>query len=544
VSADKGPAKTRVVILGGGHGGTRAARQLLKQRTPSDNMEITLVSHENAEVWHGLMPQVVAGLIQPQYALVPLRQILPGVTLYTYEITAIDLPNRRVLLDQGDEREQLVLEYDYLVLALGSVTDLSRFPGLAEHGLQTKTIGDVFHLRNHLIEVLERAAVEQDPLERQRLLTVVVAGAGFAGVEIGAQANQLLREALRFYPTIRASELRLYVLGRTPRLLPSLSPRLAALAARQMRRSGIQLLLKVGLTSATATAALLSDGRQIPTRTVILTVGVGTHPLIVPLPVRQERGRVACDAYCRVPGWPGVYAVGDNAAVPRGDGGAPYPTTAFVAFTQGARAAENILAERRGQPPAPYRFRGGDAALLSKGYGLFQFGPLMLDGVVAAVLWRLIFVAYMPTWQRRIALCLDWFTSSLFPRDIAQMTIERSDAMIPMRFAPGEVIIREGEPGSRFYIISEGEVEVVRRGSGDQEEYVESLGPGHYFGEIALLHDTMRTATVRAVVETRVLSMAREQFSTLVSSMPLLRETFEHPGNRALARRSAPPQES
>src|SRR5579863_2775210 len=199
--------KKRVVILGGGHAGFRAARRLLSRRKPSDNLEVIVVAAETAEVYHGLMPQIVGGKVQARNLLVPLRNFLPGIVFYNFEVERIDLENRKVYLDPAEERERIEISYDYLLIALGSVTDLSRFPGLQEHGLQTKTIGDVYHLHDHLLEMLERASVEEDSVERQRLLTFVVAGAGYAGVEIGAEANNLLRSALRFYPNIRSEEI-------------------------------------------------------------------------------------------------------------------------------------------------------------------------------------------------------------------------------------------------------------------------------------------------------------------------------------------------
>lgn len=519
-------SSTRVVILGGGHSGVRAAKQLLALRQPQDKLEIVIVSHENVEVWHGLMPQIVAGLVQPQYALVPLRQILPGVIIYTYEVEQIDLPNRRVILNSGDERDQTVLDYDYLIVALGSVTDLSRFPGLAEHGLQTKTIGDVVHLRNHLIDMLDRAAVEQDAEARQRMLTFLVVGAGYAGVEIGTLANQMIRESLHFYPTIREPEIRFIILSRAERILPALSERLVRRALRRMKRSGIEVMRGVHLASATATAAILTGGERIATQTLIVTAGIGTNPVVARLPVTLAHGRIVCDRFCRVVGWPGVYATGDDAAIPRTDGSV-YPPTGFVAFAQGKRAAANILAELRGQPLAPFRYEGIETALLSKGYALAQFRHFHLDGWLASIIWRLAFLIYIQTWQRRIALLQDWFTGSIFPRDITRLGISRSDAIVPMRFAAGDVIIREGDPGSRFYTIINGTVEIVRRTADGGEERVASLGRGQYFGEIALLHEVKRTATARAATDTTVLSIARQDFNALVQHLPLWRETFD-----------------
>ena len=241
-------------------------------------LDITLVSRENVEVWHGLMPQIVSGVLQAQHTLIPLREILPGVTIYTREIESLDPINRRAVLSLGGEGDEVTLEADYLVIALGSVTDLSRFPGLTEHALQTKTIGDFIHLRNHLIEMLEAASVTTDPAERRRRLTFVVAGAGYAGVEIASEANEFLRASLRSYPMISPGELRMITVDILSRVLPTFSDRLANRVVERMRHRGIELRLGVGVKEATATAVLLTDGTRIETRSIVATVGIGTNP--------------------------------------------------------------------------------------------------------------------------------------------------------------------------------------------------------------------------------------------------------------------------
>jgi len=522
-----GPVR-RIVIVGGGHGGVSAARRFIRLRRPGDRLEITVISKENVEVWHGLMPQIVAALVQPQQALVPLRMILPGVTIYPYEVERIDLAERRVFVTPGEERDQLVIEYDYLLLSLGSVTDLSRFPGLIEHGLQTKTMGDIVHLRNHLIGMLERASVERNPEERRRMLTFVVVGAGWSGVEIASQANDLLHEGLRFYPAIRPEELRVTLLSNAARILPAIDARLARRAEHHLKRCGVELRLSTGLRAATANSAVLTNGEVIATHSIITTVGIGTNPVIARLPVELIGGRMRCDEQCRVVGWPAVYAVGDNAAIPDRTTGKPYQPTAIFAFSQGRHVAENILADARGEPLAPYNSVGLELALLSKSYGLVKWRFLRLSGAIAAIAGRIGFVAYMPTWRHRFTLIQDWLASALFARDITQMRFERSDAVVRMRFGAGEVIIREGDPASRFYIITDGEVEVVHRTEDGKEERLAVLGAGQYFGEIALLYDVTRTATVRAVVDTTVVSIARQDFGTLVTYLPGLRESLSH----------------
>ena len=199
--------KKRVLILGGGHAGFRAAKRLLDLRKPSDNLEIVVASGETSEVYHGLMPQIVGGKIQARNILVPLRTFLPGIVFYNYEVERIDLENRKVYLDPAGERAKIEICWDYLVIALGSVTDSVPLPGSSGTWFANQDDRRCLPPARSLLEMLERASVEEDAEERQRLLTFVVAGAGYAGVEIGAEANSLLRYALRFYPTIRPEEL-------------------------------------------------------------------------------------------------------------------------------------------------------------------------------------------------------------------------------------------------------------------------------------------------------------------------------------------------
>src|SRR2546428_4145347 len=287
------------------------------------------------------MPQIVSGVLQAQHVLIPVREILPGVTIYTREIESIDPVKRQAVLSLGGRGYEVALEADSMVTALGSVTDLSRFPGLTEHALQTKTIGDFIHLRNHMIEMLEAASVTTDAAERQRRLTFVVAGAGYAGVEIASEANEFLRASLRAYPMIAPSELRVVTVDILNRVLPTFTAHLAQRVVARMRTRGIELRLGVGIKEATAGAVVLADGSRIETRSIIATVGIGTNPLVRGMPVELQRGRIPCDAFCRVPGWPGGYAVGGNAAGTERARGQPFGAMVMVAFCEGRQAAHN-----------------------------------------------------------------------------------------------------------------------------------------------------------------------------------------------------------
>lgn len=515
----------RVAVLGAGHAGLAVARELT--RRGGKRVEVSIVSRDTAMLWHGLMPQVISNLIQPQDALVSLRRVLPGVTIYPYEIRGVDLDARRVILIRGAERDDLVLDYDYLVMALGSATDLSSHPGLAEHGLQALTFGDAFHLRNHVLDMLELAEIEDDPEERRRMLTFVVAGAGFAGVEICAEINDLVKDSLRFYPKLADAGAKVVLLSASPRILRSIDERLAERAHRKLTRWGIDVRLEVGVQSATATAAILSDGTQLPTRTLVVTTGVSTHPLVTEIGLPMEEGRLACEDTGRVRGHPGVYAAGDDAAIPDSRSGKPLPATATAAKASGQMVARNILAELDARPLERARTVSFQAAALGRHYGVVQAGGLRFDGFPAAFVWRVLSLSAIPSWYRRTTLLFDWMLTSAFPRDVTQLRIARTNAVLPMRFGAGEVIIRQGEPGTRFYVITGGEAEVLRRASDGTDRVVATLGPGRYFGEIALLRGGRRTATVRALTDLTVVSLDRKDFGTLVRVLPHLLDTAE-----------------
>jgi len=527
--------RKRVVILGGGHAGFRAAKRLLALRKPSDNLEIIVASSETSEVYHGLMPQIVGGKVQARNILVPLRHFLPGIIFYNYEVESIDVESRKVYLNPVAERAKIGIQYDYLVVALGSVTDLSRFPGLKEHGLQTKTIGDVYHLHDHLLDMLEKASVEEDPVERCRLLTFVVTGAGFAGIEIGAEANNLLRSALRFYPGIRPEELNVSIISSTDRILPAMHKKLADRAAGYLVRQGVTLRLNTMLSSASAGEVVLSTGEHIQTRTVIATAGIGPNPVVLALPAKRDRGRLLTDEFCRVPGLDGVYAVGDNAAVPHAKTGKPCPANFFYAFTQGECAAKNIMANLRRKPQRRYTFHNfGEIAQLGNTFGLIQLFGVPFSGVAASILVRLAFLLAIPSWRCRLGLIADWISAFTLPPDVSQMKLKRTDMIVPLRFSARQEIVRQGEPGSRFYIVNSGKVEVVRR-DGNQEQILATLGAGKYFGEVALMKGVYRTATVRAIEDTTVFSIDRKDFTTLVQNLSVLEQAVTETSRVALA---------
>src|SRR2546423_2316740 len=325
---------------------------------------------------------------------------------------------------------------------------------------------------------------------------------------------------------ISPRELRLITVDILSRVLPTFSERLATRVVERMRHRGIELRLGVGVKEATASAVTLADGTRIETRSIVATVGIGTNPLVRALPLELQRGRIPCDPFCRIPSLPGVYAIGDNAAVPDPGSGQPFGAMVMVAFGEGEQAGRNILADIRGEPPEPcHPARFGEVALLSRRYGVAQVRGVALHGWPASLVARARFLSFMPTWRRRLGLALHWMGTAVMPDNLTPLPIGRSNTVVPMRFGAGETIVREGELSGRFYVITAGEVEVLQLVHGE-EQVIRKLRAGDQFGEIAALGDRRRTATVRTLTQTSVLSLARQDFAALVEHLPALQNAL------------------
>src|SRR5438552_1623085 len=347
---------TRILILGGGFGGVYAAltlEKLLGREIRRGEVELGLVSRENYMVFQPMLPEVISGSIGILDTITPIRRLCPKTNLYTRTIESIDLAHRSVTATAGFGSRQHHLHYDHLVLALGNVTTFAGQPGLAEYALPFKYLGDALTLRNRIIHTLEEADIEQDPAVRRGLLTFVVAGGGFSGVEAVAELNDFVRAAARSFRHLDPAEIRVVLVHAGALILPELPKSLAEFAQDILMRRGVEIRFETTLVGATADAALLADGERIATRTLVSTVPSGPNPLVAMLPLKTDRGRVVVDAGLEVPDRTGVWAVGDCAAVHDAKTGELCPPTAQHATRQAAQVARNIVATLRGQARRP-----------------------------------------------------------------------------------------------------------------------------------------------------------------------------------------------
>src|SRR5215471_20409077 len=306
----------RVLILGGGFGGVTTAQRLHHHFKRDASIEITLVNRDNFFVFVPLLASAASGSIETLHILNPIRRMIPGITFRAEEVIGLDIQRQIVTTTSPVTGREVRLPYDHLVLGLGNTINLASLPGVAQHGKTMKSLGDALHLRNHVISMLEAADVEIDPHMRQELLTFVVAGAGYSGVETVGELNDLVHAISKNYPSLTRESIKVILLHSRDRILPEMGAGLADFALKKLRQRGVDVRLQTRIAAATPHETILNTGERIPTRTLVVTVGASINPVLAPLPLPRDRDRILTDPFMRLQDMPGVWALGDNAAVP------------------------------------------------------------------------------------------------------------------------------------------------------------------------------------------------------------------------------------
>lgn len=523
----------RVVIVGGGFGGVYTAKYLTALLGKRKDVEVELLSEENYFVFQPLLPEVAAGGIAATHVVNPIREIVPRAQFRCCKVRSIDLAGKRVLVSQGEGLELVSVPYDHLVFCLGKVTSFAAMPGVSEHALAMKDLGDAFKLRNHVIRCLELADIEADAARKQALLTFVVAGGGFSGVETIGELHELVDRSLKYFPRIDEHEVKFTLVHSGKTILPEMPEKLGIAARRILEKRGVQLILNARVRAASRDHVYLSDDARIATRTFVCTVGNAPNPIVkhtIAAGGFEEAkvdgrgiGVFETDAMLQCLGKPGYWAVGDCAGVPSPSGKGFSPPTAQFAIREAKACAKNIVAAIDGTPMAKFSFQAlGILASLGQRSAVAEVFGVKLTGFLAWFMWRTIYLSKLPGFARKLRVALDWTLDLFFPRDITQLQVAKKQRLDVHHYEPGETIVRKGQVGREFYIILHGEVQVL---SGD-DKVVATLGERDVFGERALLEDTPRTATIRAVGAVDVLVMSRGDFRSVVSSFPVLDDYF------------------
>jgi len=420
---------TSIVIVGGGFAGTTLVRTLERRLPPG--VAITIVSDESYTTFNPMLPEAVGASVFPEQVVVPVREMLDqskGSRFIMGSVTSVDTSAK--VLQCRTLAGELSLPYTHLVLAFGNRAWLDLLPGMADHALPLKTVGDAMHIRNMVLRRLARIELESDPAWRKELGHFIVIGGGFSGVEVAGELVDCLHSIRRYYTRVQPDELRVTVLHGTDHLLPELSPRLGAAALTSLRQRGVSVHLNTRAASLSEEGVQIAEGSFLRAQTIICTIGMAANPLAAKLGLPLSKGRIVAEPDLSVAGHPGVWALGDCACVPNAFDGQLSPPTAQFAVRQARHLASNLLAAVQGAPTQPFTYRSrGMMASIGHLKGVAEVGGVALTGWLAWLVWRGYYLSQMPSFGRKLRIFLEWTWGMFFPPDITHLRFTRSEEL-------------------------------------------------------------------------------------------------------------------
>jgi NADH dehydrogenase len=418
VKGSNGCPAQRIVVLGTGFGGLYAALYLGQAFRRAPDVEIHLIGEHNYFLFMPMLHEAATGGLEPRHVALPVRRMLRKlpVRFHMAQVLAIDLEARQV------ETSRQTLDYDCLIVALGSTTNFFGLVGVETSALVLKNMADAIAIHNQIIACFERANGEPDPDRRRQMLTFVVAGAGPTGVELAAEIRGLAHGALQQdYPGVSLSDVRVVIVEAMDRILPGFDDYTVAQAIKYFESKGIELLLGGPITTAGEAGVQVRGHGFIPADTVIWTAGVAADPAAAALPAEKDRGgRLVVEPTLELPRHPGIYAIGDNASCLNPHSDRPYPPTAQVALRQAKHVAQNVVAALRDGEQKPFTFKPlGGLISLGERRAVVQFGKLRLSGILAWLMWRGFYLMRLPGWGNKLRVAVDWFLDLFVKRNTA-----------------------------------------------------------------------------------------------------------------------------
>jgi NADH dehydrogenase len=439
---------TRILILGGGFAGIEVLKRLQRAFQDEVRVDITLVSRDNFFLFTPMLPEVSSGSIETRHIVTPIRTFCKRARFIEANIEEIDLKRKQVTVSHklGRETEPIdqrnhVLEYDYLTIALGGETNFFGNTEIEEHSFTMKTVGDAMLLRDHVINMLEQADVEHADEElKKRLMTFVVVGGGFSGVETVGELNDFVRESIRdYYHNLEEKDAKIILINSGDRLLPEVPAELADFTLQKLSSNGIELKLNTRVSGASSNGIKLNDGSTISSHTLIWAGGVKPDPLVTKIndcEHDQKSGKVISDDYLKLKGWNNVFAMGDCAYVADPNTDKPYPPTAQHAIRQARVAADNMISDLRQEMLSSTAERISDRkvqkieyetkgimALIGKRNGVGVIFGYKVHGILAWWLWRMYYLGTLPSMEKRLRVTIDWIIDILFKRDVTRLRV-------------------------------------------------------------------------------------------------------------------------
>ena len=518
----------RVIIVGGGFAGATLAEQLSRRVAP--NLEVVVISSENHMVFTPMLAEVAGRSVSGLDVVMPGRQIAPRATWLTATVTGIDLKMNEVEYT-GPDGKSSMLSYAHLVLACGSDVNLDVVPGMAAHAYTLRTVGDGMILGNEVIARFEQAAVEPDAAERERLLTVVVVGGGFTGVEAAGHMFDLMRNIMPFYPQLSRTRPRMVLLQRGARIVPEFQhDSLSEFALQKLRHNGLDVRLNTEVKEVTARYVRLGTGERIDTGLTVCSVGTEPVPLVKKIGLPVERGRLKTEPDMRVTSAANVWAFGDCAAVPNAWNAQISPPTAQFALRQAKQLAANLVRVQRGEATRPFHFRPqGLLATIGHHNGVAEIYGLKFSGLIAWFLWRTVYLLKIPTIRRKLNVVVDWTWDIFFKPNVVQVRVPQHPRFKQAHYGAGDFVYRKGEPGVAFFVVKAGSAGLYMDEAAGTP--LVTWTKGDHFGEVAFLqqaeHPT-QPASVKAETPLDLTILDRTDFTGLAESLGALQRDLEH----------------
>ncbi|MGC2431918.1 MAG: NAD(P)/FAD-dependent oxidoreductase [Nitrososphaeraceae archaeon] len=426
---------TRILILGGGFAGIEVLRQLQKAFQNDIGIDITLVSRDNFFLFTPMLPEISSGMIETRHIVTPLRVFCNRAKFYEANIESIDLDNKQVVISHqiGKQTNPIewrshILKYDYLIIALGNETNFFGMDGAAKQAFTLKSLGDAIVLRNHVINMLEQADIEHADLDlRKSLLTFVVVGGGFSGVEIVGELNDFVLDSIKhFYHNLQKTYTRIVLVNSGGRILPEVTEELAEFALQKIRKNGVEVLLNTRVIDVTSYSVRLDNGIDISTQTIIWAGGGKPPSLLSALSCEHDKsGRIVTNNFLEVLGYTdSIMALGDCACITDPNTGKPCPPTAQHAIRQGKVAAINLISRIKDQKNSKKAFdykTKGVMTLIGRRNGVGILLGFKVHGFTAWWFWRSYYLLNLPTVEKKLRVMVDWFIDLFFKRDVTRL---------------------------------------------------------------------------------------------------------------------------
>jgi len=433
--------KKKIVILGGGFAGVECARKLESEFGNNSEIEIVMVSEDNFLLFTPMLPQVASGMIETRHIVLPIRTVCKKTKFYEGRVKNIDPYGKIVTLWGTGDKRGISLHYDFLVVALGSETNFFGMADVEKNAYTMKTLNDAVMLRNRVIDMLEQAENETNPILRKSFLNFVVVGGGFAGIETAGELMDLLLDARKHYPTIHKEDLKVIVLEALGMILPGFNKKLADFAKGKMVERGIDIRLKTAVTSfdgnEVTTKSLdefpkdsvdTSEVDSIMTKTLIWTAGVTPVNTIKRSMFKTEKGKLIVNDFLEVSDFPGVFAIGDCALHIDPETQRPLPPTAQIAEAQAKIAAKNLISLIKNSKKEKFVYHSkGQMAIIGKRSGIASFLGMNISGFWAWLIWRNIYLSKITTFDKRTRVFLDWTIDLFFDRDISRLKLMKRE---------------------------------------------------------------------------------------------------------------------